>query len=170
MYHLGCHPGSRVTVSVKRKRIVLGIRPAVFVGGTREVKVWRKIVEGQRKRHWSWWASWNFSGSPATRSVPHRGSLGRGPGRGLGTQLGTTEELDIELGGQHGYLQHTPPLVCPSSCLPSTGCFTFDSQSHAVTTLNLQETQSGKQPQTNNSATLVIACISHVEFLHIIEN
>lgn len=60
-------------------------------------------------------------------------------------------------------------LICPSSHLPSTGdgCFTSDSQSPAVTTLNLQETHSGKQPQTNNSATLVIACILHVEFLHL---
>ena len=102
MYHLGCHPGSRVTVNVKRKRIVLGIRPAVFVGGTREVKVWRKNLEGQRKRHWSWWASWNFSGSPATRSVPHRGSLGRGPGHGPGTQLGTTRNWTLSLENSMG--------------------------------------------------------------------
>ena len=80
-YHLGCHPGSRVTISVKRKRIVIGIRPGVVVGGTGEVKIWRKNLEGQRKSHWSWWASWNFSGSlyaswahPTTRLVPHGGA------------------------------------------------------------------------------------------------
>lgn len=102
----------------------------------------------------------------------HMGGLGRGPGRGLGTQLGTMEELDIELGGEHGCLQCTRPLVCLSSHLPSAddGCFTSDSQSQPVTTLNLQETHSGKQSQTNNSAKLAIACILHVEVLHIIEN
>lgn len=94
-----------MTVSVKRKRIVLGIRPAVFVGGTREGRsggrFWRDKEKGTE-----------LVGKlellkSSSRSVPHRGSLGRGPSHGLGTQLGTTEELNIELGGQHGYLQHT---------------------------------------------------------------
>ena len=68
--HLGYHPGSIVTVSGKGKGVVRGISPGVFVGRTGEVKVWRKReLEGQRKRHWSWWTSWNLSGNLYARHI-----------------------------------------------------------------------------------------------------
>ena len=71
-----------------------------------------------------------------------------------------------------GELEHTAPLVCSSLRLPSVGngCFTSASQTPAVTTLNLQETDSGEQSQTNNPAKLVTACILRVEFSCTTEN